>query len=281
MKHQNNVLVTGGTGKTGSRIVQRLQERNVPVRVGSRAANPAFDWQEEATWEAALEGINSVYIAYQPDLAVPGAVNIIEKFVDTAVKHNVERIVLLSGRGEPEAQLCEKIVEQSGTAWTVVRASFFSQNFSEGFLVDDIRKGEIVLPIVNVAEPFIDVDDIADVATAALTEDGHSGQIYEVTGPRLMTFDDAIGEIAQAAGRSISLISVPVDAYIEGAKEAGVSEDYIWLLEYLFTTIFDGRNASLGDGVQRALGRAPRDYSAYVQHTAESGIWNAPVAMPS
>lgn len=281
MNHQNNVLVTGGTGKTGRRIVQRLQERNITVRVGSRSANPAFDWEEEATWKPALEGINSVYMAYQPDLAVPGAVETIQKFVDTAVSSNVKRLVLLSGRGEPEAQLCEKFVEQSGVTWTVVRASFFSQNFSEGFLVDSIRNGEMVLPIVNATEPFIDVDDIADVATAALTEEGHSGQVYEVTGPRLMTFDDAIGEIAQAVGHSIPLISVPVAAYTQGAKEAGVPEDYIWLIEYLFSTVFDGRNESVGDGVQRALGREPRDFSEYVQHTVESGIWNAPFAVPS
>lgn len=281
MNHQNNVLVTGGTGKTGRRIVQRLEERNVGMRIGSRAATPAFDWEKEATWKPALEGINSVYIAYQPDLAVPGAGETIQKFVDTAVKSKVERIVLLSGRGEPEAQLCEKVVEQSGAAWTVVRASFFSQNFSEGFLVDSIRNGEIVLPIVNVAEPFIDVDDIADVATAALTEDGHNGQVYDVTGPRLMTFDDAIGEIAQAVGRSIPLISVPMAAYTQGTKEAGVPEDYIWLIEYLFTTVFDGRNASVSDGVQRALGREPRDFSEYVRQVAESGVWNTPVATPS
>ena len=273
MKAQK-ILVTGGTGKTGRRIVQQLQERNLAVRVGSRSANLAFDWETEATWKPALEGINSVYIAYQPDLAVPGALKTIQNFVDTAVESGVQRLVLLSGRGESEAQLCEQVVAKAGVEWTVLRASFFAQNFSEGFVLDSIQQGEVILPTVTVSEPFIDVDDIADVATVALTENGHNGKIYEVTGSRLLTFEEAVGEIAQATGRQINYVSIPIEAYKAGAKEIGLPDDYLWLMEYLFTTVMDGRNEHLNDGVLQALGREPRDFSDYVQRVAQTGIWN-------
>lgn len=270
---EQKILVTGGTGKTGRRVVKQLQERHIPVRIGSRRGQPAFDWEAEETWKPALEGIHAVYIAYQPDLAIPGAVKVIQKFVDTAVGMGVQRLVLLSGRGEEEAQACERIVAQSGIQWTVIRASFFAQNFSEGFILEAIQQGQVVLPVVSVPEPFIDIDDIADIATVALTEDGHHGEIYEVTGSRLLTFEEAIAEIAETSGRHIDFIPVPIDAYVEGAKAAGLSEDYLWLLNYLFTTLFDGRNAIVSDGVQRALGREPRAFSDYVQQTAKTGIW--------
>ncbi len=111
--------------------------------------------------------------------------------------------MLLSGRGEEEAQRCERIVLDTNPAWTIVRASWFNQNFSEGFFVDPLRDGVLALPAGDVGEPFIDAEDIADVAVAALTEAGHEGQIYEVTGPRLMTFAEAVDEIARAAGREL------------------------------------------------------------------------------
>lgn len=272
---ENQTLVLGGTGKTGSRIVQRLQALNVPVRIGSRSANPAFDWENKATWEVALQNIGAVYIAYQPDLAVPGTVDVIQKFVDTAVAKGVQRLVLLSGRGEAEAERCEQIVQQSGVVWTILRASFFDQNFSEGYLLDSVLAGEVVLPIVTVGEPFVDTDDIADVATAALTEDGHARQLYELTGPRLLTFADAVEEIAQVVGRPIQCIQIPIDAYTHAIREMGIPEDVVWLLEYLFTTVLDGRNESLGDGVQRALGREPRDFATYAQEATATGVWES------
>lgn len=191
-------LVLGGSGKTGRRVVERLRARNLPVRVGTRDAAPSFDWNAQATWPGALADIHAVYITYYPDLAAPGASDAIRAFTTLAVKSGVQRLVLLSGRGEPEAQLCEEIVRHSGVAeWTVVRASWFSQNFSENYLRDAVLAGEVALPVGNVGEPFVDANDIADVAVAALTEDGHVGQVYEVTGPRLWTFAGAVAEIAR------------------------------------------------------------------------------------
>ena len=267
------ILVVGATGKTGRRIVQRLSEKGHAVRKGSRKSDPPFDWGDQSTWDAVLDGATAAYISYAPDLAIPGATDAIRVLVARAVEHGVRRLVLLSGRGEEEAQQCERIIQRADIEWTVVRASWFCQNFSEGAFLDMVVAGEIALPAGEVGEPFVDADDIADVAVAALTEDGHDGQVYELTGPRLLTFAEAVDEIARATGRPIRYVQIPPEAFAAGVAEAGLPEDIAWLLDYLFATVLDGRNASLGDGVQKALGREPRDFADYARETAAAGVW--------
>jgi len=269
-------LVLGGTGKTGRRVVERLASRGVPTRVASRSGDPPFDWGDQSTWDAVLDGVTAAYISYAPDLAIPGATDAVRAFVARAVEHGVRRLVLLSGRGEEEAQECELTIQRPDVEWTVVRASWFSQNFSEGEFLDMVLAGEITLPAGDVPEPFVDVDDIADVAVAALTEDGHAGQIYELTGPRLLTFAEAVDEIAQASGRTIQYIQIPPEAFAAGVADAGLPEDILWLLNYLFATVLDGRNAHLADGVRRALGREPRDFAEFASRAAAAGVWDAP-----
>ena len=267
LQQAKNTLVLGGNGKTGRRVAERLKTRGIPVRIGSRSAEPPFDW------EAVLQGMVNVYITYYPDLAVPGAVEAIRAFTDQAVKTGIQRLVLLSGRGEEEAQNCEQVVQQAGVEWTILRSSWFSQNFSESFLKDLVFSGEVALPVGDVKEPFIDIDDLADVAVAALTENGHTGKIYEMTGPGLLTFAEAFQEIAKATGREIRYTQISHDDFAAGLKEQGLPTDMVSLLNYLFTTILDGRNAHLTDGVQRALGRKPRDFTTYVRDTAAAGAW--------
>ena len=267
-------LVLGATGKTGRRVVQRLSEKGHAVRNGSRQSDPPFDWGDQSNWDAVLDGVTAAYISYAPDLAIPGATDAVRAFVERAVKNGVRRLVILSGRGEEEAQACELIIQRPDIEWTVVRCSWFSQNFSEGEFLDMVLAGEIALPAGEVGEPFVDVDDIADVAVVALTEDGHAGQIYELTGPRLLTFAEAVDEISQATGRAIQYIQIPQEAFLAGIAEAGLPEDIAWLLNYLFATVLDGRNASLGDGVQKALGREPRDFADFCRAAATSGVWN-------
>lgn len=274
MNNQSKILVLGATGKTGRRIVQRLTEQQVPVRLGSRSAPIPFDWENDTTWAPALADVHAVYIAYQPDLAIPGAVEQIQKLVNLSAKAGVKRLVLLSGRGEEEAERCEQVVQHSGLDWTVVRCSFFAQNFSEGIFLDGILGGTLALPVGDVREPFVDVDDIADVATAALTQDGHTGQLYELTGPQLLTFAEAVAQVAHAAGRDIQFVQVPLDAYKQGMQQMGLPDGVIWLVNYLFTTVMDGRNEHIADGVQRALGRQPRSFEAYARAAAATGVWN-------
>ncbi len=266
-------LVLGASGKTGRRVAERLQAAGLNVRRGSRAASPAFDWEDPVTWPDVLAGVTNVYVSYFPDLAVPGATEAIAAFVEQAERAGVRRLVLLSGRGETEAQRAEQAVTGSGLEWTVVRASWFAQNFSEGAFADAVRSGDVALPVGDVGEPFVDADDIADVAVAALTEDGHHGQIYEVTGPRLLTFAEAVATIAAAANRDVVFAPIPLEAFSGYLAEAGEPQEVIDMLAYLFTEVLDGRNAHLADGVQRALGRAPRDFADYARTAAENGAW--------
>ena len=268
-------LVIGGTGKTGSRVAARLKEQQVPVRIGSRSASPAFDWSNESGWDACLDGVESVYITYAPDLAIPGATDSIQAFVDAAKRNGVKRAVLLSGRGEAEAQAAEKILMQSGLAWTIVRASWFSQNFSEGAFIDMVLAGQITLPVGDVAEPFVDVDDIADVAAAALVEPGHDGEIYEVTGPRLLTFRDIADELSQATGRAVGFTEIPHDAFVAAVASSGAPDAVVWIMDYLFSTVLDGRNAYVTDGVERALGRPAKDFADYARDVAATGAWRS------
>ncbi|HUU72117.1 MAG TPA: NmrA family NAD(P)-binding protein [Burkholderiales bacterium] len=286
MNHSSNssaidsrpTLILGGTGKTGRRIAQILTDRGIPTRVASRSATPSFDWNDPASWDAALEGVRAAYISYAPDLAIPGAANAIRSFSEQAVARGVERLVLLSGRGEEEAQLCEQIVQNAGAEWTIVRASWFNQNFSEGEFLGMVLNGAITLPAGDTPEPFVDADDIAEVAVAALTEDGHAGQVYEVTGPRLLTFAEVAKEISRASGRDVEYIQIPDEAFASAVADSGAPDDIAWLLNYLFSTVLDGRNAYPCDGVQRALGREPTDFADYARRIADSGVWAVPAS---
>lgn len=273
--HEGITLVLGGTGKTGRRVAEQLQALGVETRIASRSANPSFDWNDPGTWDAAIEGVTAAYITYAPDLAVPGAMDSIQLFVDKATAQGVKRLVLLSGRGEEEAQACERIIQESNAEWTVVRASWFMQNFSEGEFVGMVLDGAIALPAMDIPEPFIDVNDIADVAVAALTEEGHAYEIYEVTGPRLLTFSELAQEISQAANRNVQFVRIPGEAFAQGIAESGAPQDVAWLLNYLFETVLDGRNAYVTDGVKRALGREPADFADFARRIAARGTWHA------
>ena len=268
------VLVIGGTGRVGRRVAERLTARGVPVRIGSRSGEPPFDWEDEGTWAPALDQVGAVYLSYAPDLAVPGAVAAVRSFAELAVEAGVRRLVLLSGRGEEEAQRAERAVQDAAAEWTVVRCAWFNQNFSENYLLEPMLGGEVALPAGDVPEPFVDAEDIADVAVAALTEAGHAGELYELTGPRLLTVKEAIGEIAWAAGREIRFVPVSVEEYESVLAEQDVPPEFLSFLTYLFGEVLDGRNAHLTDGVRRALGREPRDFADYAREAAAAGVWD-------
>ena len=270
------ILVLGGTGKTGRRVVERLEARGLPVRVGSRSGTPPFDWEDRATWSPALEGAGAIYLTYYPDLAVPGAVGSVREFAELAISNGASRMVLLSGRGEPEAERAEQAVRETGAQLTILRSTWFMQNFSEDYMLEHVLAGEIRLPAGDVPTPFLDVDDIADVAVAALTDDRHIGRLYELTGPRSLTFAETAAEIGAATGRELSYMPVSLEQHEVELAEHGVEPEVIELLTYLFKEVVDGRNADTTDGVRQALGREPRDFSDYVRETAASGAWITP-----
>lgn len=272
---KKKILVLGSNGKTGRRVAARLENNpEVEISLGSRNEKIPFDWEKPEIWENVVNGIDTVYITFQPDLAVPFAADAIENFTNLATKSGVQKIVLLSGRGEQEAQVCEEIVKKNAKNWTIIRASWFSQNFSESFFLDPILYGIVALPRAEALEPFTDADDIADVVTAALLDESHNGKTYELTGPRLLTFKDAVNEIANASSRNISFQSLSLEEYAQMLKEYQVPEDHIWLVNYLFEQVLDGRNSNVTSDIEKVLGRKAKDFSAYAEETAKTGIWN-------
>ncbi len=266
-------LVIGATGKTGRRVAEKLREKGLSVRAVSRSTEIAFDWNSQSSWAAALEGVTRAYVTYQPDLALPGAVDAIRAFLMVAKTAGVKHVVLLSGRGEEEAEAAEQVLQTSGLDWTVLRASWFMQNFSENYMRDELVSGSLTLPVGDTKEPFIDADDIADVAVAALTQSSHRNRLYELTGPELLSFNDAVSELAGATGRELSFYSVSFADYEVALREQALPEDVIALLRYLFTELFDGRNAKVAKGVEEALGRKPRRFADFARKAAEEGAW--------
>jgi uncharacterized protein YbjT (DUF2867 family) len=268
-------IVLGGTGKTGRRVAARLAARGRPVRVGSRVGEPRFDWADPSGWRRVLRGAEAAYVAYYPDLAFPGAAERIGALAGLAVAEGVDRLVLLSGRGEEEAQASEQALRSAGGDWAVVRSSWFAQNFSEHFLLGPVLAGEIALPAGDVAEPFVDLDDVADVAVALLTGEAPAGAVYEVTGPRLLTFHDAAEEISRATGREVRYVPVTAAEYAAAATGHGVPAEEADGLADLFARVLDGRNAHLTDGVRRALGRTPADFADFARAAAATGVWGS------
>jgi len=277
---KRNILVLGGTGKTGRRIVERLQDLGHNVRIGSRNESPAFDWDQPAAWPAVLEGMERVYITYQPDLAVPGAKEAIKALVKVAKEKGIAKLVLLSGKGEVEAQRCEQIVLNSGINSTIIRASWFNQNFSESFFLPPIQAGTVALPMAHLGAPYVDANDLADVAVKLLLSEGHQGKIYELTGPRLWNFEQITEVIAKATGRDLGFIPITLPEFVAALKGQGIPDDVVWLMEYLFTEVLDNPdNQVITNDIEHLLGRPPVDFLHYVEETAKTGIWNASVAV--
>ncbi len=266
------VVVTGASGRTGSRVARAAGGAGFTVRAASRARG--FDWGDASTWERTLRGADAAYLMYPTDIGDPAAAEGIGALASEAVKLGVRRLVLLSARGEDQALPAEEALKGSGADWTVVRASWFAQNFSEGPLVEGIAHGELVFPAGEVREPFVDVRDIADVVTAVLADgDRYTGRTLRLTGPRLLTWREEVAEIAAETGRAITYTPVPAPAYGEALTGFGVPAGEAALLVEVFETLLDGRNAHLTDDVREVLGRAPRDFSAFVREAAAAGAW--------
>lgn len=268
------IVIIGGSGKTGRRVDAQLQARGLATRPVSRSTDPSFDWTRPAGWAAVLEGASAAYVTFQPDLAVPEAESAIDELGRIAAAKGLERVVLLSGRGEAGAARAEEALKTSGVGWTIVRASWFNQNFSESFLAESVAAGEVALPSGEVGEAFVDADDIAEVAVAALTDARHAGRLYEVTGPRLLSFAEAVEEISRQLGRPIRYKQLSPEVFQAALEEQGVPSEMIELLLHLFTETLDGRNSRLTSGVEEALGRPPRDFSDYVRKAAADGAWS-------
>ncbi|MEM0940108.1 MAG: NmrA family NAD(P)-binding protein [Bacteroidota bacterium] len=278
MKH--NILVIGGTGKTGHRVAERLTQRGHHVRIGSRKNDPAFDWDDPSTFSQALRKMNRAYIVYYPDLAVPGAKKAIEKLTEAALREGLEKVVLLSGEGEKKAEACEQIVANSGLNYSIVSASWFNQNFSEGAFLDFILAGHVALPMPKAKIPFVDADDIAEVVAKILVDDGYNGQKITVTGPRKMTFKDVIETMAKGIGREIQYQPISIEEFKFGMKAAGLPDSHVWLFGYLFQEVLSNLdNQKVSTDVEKVLGRKATDFSEFVEKTVATGIWHQEVTL--
>ncbi|WP_340561647.1 NmrA family NAD(P)-binding protein [Streptomyces sp. GSL17-111] len=277
-------LVAGGTGRTGRRVVARLRARGVAVRVGSRRGEPPFDWHDASTWEAALEGVTEVYLAYAPDLGTSEATRVVADFAGAAARAGVRHVVLLSMRGRDAerptgiaARAAEQAVRECGTTWTVLRAGWFFQNFSElDVFRESLRAGEMTLPTGDGLEAFVDAEDIADVAVAALRDPAaHAGRCYELSGARLLSFWDAVAEIATATGREVREVRQEAREFARTLRGAGLPAPEVDLVCELLDRVRAGEMAYVSDGVREVLGRAPRDFTAYVKACAAEGVWQS------
>ncbi len=276
---EQRILVLGGTGKTGRRVVSRLAAQGVPVRVGSRSGTPRFDWSDASTWDAVLDGVTAAYVVpLDGSPAVPA-------FLRRAAASGVGRLVLLSARGidvpgyygdgDIEEQLGnERALRGAGAAWTILRPGWFSQNFGEGLFRDPVLAGELRVAAGEGAASFVDADDIAAVAVAALTQDGHNGQTYELSGPRAVTFAQAAELIAAATGRPVRYVALEPEAYAAELVAGGMSPDEAQAWTMALGPIRRGPEATISDGVRRALGRDAIDFADYVQSAAKAGDWH-------
>lgn len=272
---KTNILVIGGTGKTGRRVVEQLQNKGIESRIGSRQGTPNFDWNNKDTWVEALDGIEKMYVTYYPDLAVPGAKEAIQSLTYLAKELGVKKMVLLSGKGETEAEACEKIVMDSGMDYIIVRASWFNQNWSESFFLEPILSGGVALPMSDVLIPFVDANDIAEVAATVLLDDTFNGEIIEVTGPELITFKDIVNLISKTSKRNLNFYDITLEQYINGMKQMQIPNDVVWLIEYLFSHVLTNpKNQLVVNDIERVLGRKAKSFMEYAKETAKTGIWN-------
>ncbi|XUL91979.1 NmrA family transcriptional regulator [Streptomyces galilaeus] len=269
------LVVTGASGRTGRRVAEAARAAGLTVRAATRAQG--FDWADRSTWADTLRGADAAYLVYPSDVGAPDAPGAVGMLAREAVGLGVRRLVLLSSRGEERARPTEEALRGSGADWTVVRAAWFAQNFSEGPLVEGLREsGELVFPAGEVREPFVDVRDIADVVVAAVTAgDRYVGQALTVSGPRLLTFGEAVAEISAAAGRALTYRAVSARQYGDDLVGFGVPDGEVEFLVELFESLLDGRNSYLSDGVQQVLGREPRDFSEFARDAGAAGVWKA------
>lgn len=261
------ILVLGGRGTTGRRVAARLRAAGRPVSTASRTGSDVrLDLDDPATWR--LDGVRAAYLV-QPDLHV---VDRIPRFVTAALTAGVRRLVLLSAprAGEEGHPLypAERAVRESGAEWTILRPDWFAQNFTEGFWLPGVRAGVVALPTGDGRTPFVDAEDIAEVAAVALTDDGHGGRVYDLTGPRAISVGEAVEIIAAATGRPVRHVDIDPAEFLRQQVAHGADPAVARLLTEVMVAIRDGEGPPVSDGVPQVLGRPARPFEEVVAGAA-------------
>ena len=261
----NLIVVTGASGKTGRRVTDRLIAAGHEVRAVGRTSTPRHDWVDPTTWPAVLAPDTdgppaAAYLAYAPDAGFPGADAVLGAFARAAADAGVGRLVLLTGRGEDGALRSEEAVVAAGLPTVIVRSAFFAQGFTEDLLAEGIGAGVLRLPAGEVAEPFVDLEDLADVAVAGLVGTLDPG-VHELTGPEALRFDEVAAVLSRVTGRPVAYEPVSSEEFRADLLGMGLPDDDAAGIAGLFTELFDGRNVHPTDGVRRALGREPRGFA--------------------
>ncbi|RAS57939.1 uncharacterized protein YbjT (DUF2867 family) [Lentzea atacamensis] len=251
----STVLVLGATGKTGRRVTELLGQA---ARPASRSSATKFDWADPDTWEPALSGTTAVYVVPPENPAL------LADFVPLAVKSGVTRLVLLSMRGAPDGDPFEAAIKDSGVEWTILRPTWFMQNFDEDMFAAPVQHGELAVPAGQGIHPFIDVVDVAEVAVTALTEPGHAGQTYELSGPESLSFPEMLARIVAVTGNPVLYTDVAPEEFAATLRGLGYPDEIADLVTMLLVRVRTGAESHLSDGVQRVLGREPRTFADYL-----------------
>ncbi len=268
------ILVTTPNGKVGSEVIRLLVEQGVPVRVGAHTVEKAakafpgadivhFDYVDAASIEAALVGVTTLYFAVPGDMSLEPQLRVLE----LAQAAGVKRVVRLSAMGventDSALRQIEQAIEASAFEWTILRPTFFMQNFSTGSAYS-IAHGTLAEPSGDGKTGFIDARDIAAVAVKALTEDGHHGQAYALTGGRVFSRYEVAAAIAEVIGQPVQYIPLTDEQFREGMK-AYMSPVYIEILSGIYGSVRAGWTEVVSDNVPNILGRPARTLEQFVQ----------------
>lgn len=266
----SDILVLGGTGKTGRRVAAALRTGGHAVRTAARSgADVGFDWDVAESRQAALRGVDRVYLMLAPGATDPSPIH---AFLEQARDAGVRHVTALSARGVEAAPedvplRAMELALAAGThlTWTVLRPSWFMQNYTEGNFAAYVEAGVLSLPLGDGAEAFIDAEDIAAVAAATLIDpDAHAGKAYDLTGPEALTQTEVAQRLTDALGRKVTYEDAEPAAWEAGLRSAGVPDGQVERLVMLTETIRSGNGAPANGTVRAATGREPRSFTTFL-----------------
>jgi uncharacterized protein YbjT (DUF2867 family) len=266
-----DVLVLGGTGTTGRRVVAGLRAAGVPARAATRKpAEPGqvrFDWADRSTHAGALRGASAVYLLAPIGEASPAV--LVEPFLTDALDAGVRRVVLLSSSAvtedTPGLGALQKLV-RTAPEWAVLRPSWFMQNFTgEHLVAQGVRDGEIVTATGDARVAFVDAGDIAAVAVRALTDPVPHNTGHVLTGPAALSYAEAAAIVAAHLGRPVRHRAVGTAEFAEHVTASGTPAEFARVLAALDEDIRRGAEDRVTTVVEQVTGRPARSFETFVQ----------------